>query len=148
MPSREHKTEAKQIHNKIILLGWGQELPDNLVYAYISPRAERSIRPQGELKVGNCRSPGFSLQGGRWQLPLLLFSLWQMLLASANLQLTAKRTAPERENQGQGPPELPTVVGIYDVSTRSFETQKEGNHLREKKAKRGQWEQEMVRCLT
>jgi len=51
MPSREHKTEAKQIHNKIILLGWGQELPDNLVYAYISPRAERSIRPQGELKV-------------------------------------------------------------------------------------------------
>jgi len=61
-----------------------------------------------------------------------------MLLASANLQLTAKRTAPERENQGQGPPELPTVVGIYDVSTRSFETQKEGNHLREKKAKRGQ----------
>ena len=26
---------------------------------------------------------------------------------------------------------------IYDVSTRSYETQKEGNHLREKKAKRG-----------
>lgn len=51
MPSREHKTEAKQTHNKIILLGWGQEPPDNLVYAYINPRAERSVRPQGELKV-------------------------------------------------------------------------------------------------
>lgn len=29
----------------------GQEPPDNLVYAYINPRAERSVRPQGELKV-------------------------------------------------------------------------------------------------
>ena len=29
----------------------GQELPDNSVYAYINPGAERSIRRQGELKV-------------------------------------------------------------------------------------------------
>lgn len=51
MPSREHKTEAKQTCNKIILLGRGQELPDNLVYASINPGAARSGGSQGELKV-------------------------------------------------------------------------------------------------
>lgn len=53
MPSREQKTEAKQTCNKIILLGWGQELPDNLVYASINPGAARSGGSQGELKVAD-----------------------------------------------------------------------------------------------
>lgn len=29
----------------------GQELPDNLVYAYINPGAARSVCSEGELKV-------------------------------------------------------------------------------------------------
>ena len=39
------------------------------------------------LKVNHC-STGFSLCRDRWKIPfLLLFSLWKMLLASANLYL-------------------------------------------------------------
>ena len=42
--------------------------------------------PQGVLNVSSCSGIRFSLHRGRWQMPLLLlFSHWQMLLASANL---------------------------------------------------------------
>ena len=43
--------------------------------------------PAGVLKVSNCSSSGFSLSRCRWQMPLLLLSCWQMLLASAKLWL-------------------------------------------------------------
>ena len=40
-----------------------------------------SVGVEGE----QLQSTGFSLRRGRWQMPLLLFSQWKMLLASANL---------------------------------------------------------------
>ena len=41
--------------------------------------------PQSVLKVNSCNFTGFSLCRGRWEMPLLLFSLWQVFLASPNL---------------------------------------------------------------
>ena len=44
--------------------------------------------PKRVLKVSSCSSIRFNLCRGRRQMPLLLFSCWQILLESANLWLT------------------------------------------------------------
>ena len=47
-----------------------------------------SLHPElspGVLKVNSCSSRGFSLCGCTWQMPMLLFSCWQLFLASASL---------------------------------------------------------------
>ena len=41
--------------------------------------------PQGVLKVSSCSSTGFNLQRDRWQMPLLLFSHWQLPVCSWQL---------------------------------------------------------------
>ena len=48
--------------------------------------------PHRELKVNSWSNTGFNLCRSRWQIPslLLLFSDWQILLASASLSLTGK----------------------------------------------------------
>ena len=50
-----------------------------------SPPVSTLNFPQGLLKVGSCSSTGFNLCRGGWQIPLLRFSHWQVLLESANL---------------------------------------------------------------
>ena len=41
--------------------------------------------PQTVLKVNSCSITGLNLCRGRWKMPLLLFRLWQVFLASPNL---------------------------------------------------------------
>lgn len=45
----------------------GQELPDNLVYAYINPGAARSLGSQGELKVAGLTAENLLKQRCRKQ---------------------------------------------------------------------------------
>ena len=91
-------TEWLHFHFSLSCIGEGngnplqcscQENPRNrgawwaAVYGVIQSRTW--LKRLSSSSSSSCNNTGFNLCRGRWQTPLLFFSRWQMLLASANL---------------------------------------------------------------
>ena len=77
------------------MIGIMKSVPESIypkTYSTSFPEAQSASlstlnSPQWVLKVSSCSTTELNLHRGGWQLPLLSFSHWQMLLASANLEL-------------------------------------------------------------
>ena len=93
---------------------WKYLISKDLFYQITWSASLHSEIPQRTLMVNSCSRTGCSLHRSRWQMPLLLFSRWQMLL-KRKLKVLAAQLCPTLCDPTDYSPSGSSVHGILQA---------------------------------